>query len=141
MTTPQLVPDLEQDEGCRLTAYQDTVGVWTVGYGHAFVHPSTVWSQAQADAALLADVAHTETLLDAQLPWWRKLDDERQDVIVNMAFNMGVSHLAQFHNTLAAIQRHDWQAAHDGMLASQWAKQVHGRATRLATQMLTGAHP
>ena len=21
-------------EGCKLTAYQDSVGVWTIGYGH-----------------------------------------------------------------------------------------------------------
>ena len=24
----------EQFEGLRLTAYQDSVGVWTIGYGH-----------------------------------------------------------------------------------------------------------
>ena len=24
----------EQFEACRLTAYQDQVGVWTIGYGH-----------------------------------------------------------------------------------------------------------
>jgi len=24
----------EQFEGCKLTAYQDQVGVWTIGYGH-----------------------------------------------------------------------------------------------------------
>ena len=25
---------IEEFEGCRLTAYQDVVGVWTIGYGH-----------------------------------------------------------------------------------------------------------
>jgi lysozyme len=25
---------LKQFEGCRLDAYQDTAGVWTIGYGH-----------------------------------------------------------------------------------------------------------
>ncbi|HDT4264695.1 TPA: lysozyme, partial [Enterobacter kobei] len=24
---------IKQFEGCRLTAYQDSVGVWTIGYG------------------------------------------------------------------------------------------------------------
>lgn len=140
MTTPNLIPDLERDEGCRLSAYQDTRGIWTVGYGHAYVHPGTVWTQTEADAQLAADVAHTEAGLDVHLPWWRSLDDVRQDVLVNMAFNMGVTNLCQFHNTLAAVQRHDWQAAHDGMLASLWAKQVGQRAVRLANQMLTGEH-
>ena len=25
---------IKQFEGCRLKAYQDSVGVWTIGYGH-----------------------------------------------------------------------------------------------------------
>ena len=25
---------IKRFEGCRLTAYQDSVGVWTIGYGH-----------------------------------------------------------------------------------------------------------
>jgi lysozyme len=140
MTTADLIPDLMRDEGCRLTAYQDTLGIWTVGVGHAHVAPGTVWTQAQADAQLAADVASTEASLDIHLPWWRTLDDMRQDVIAEMGFNLGVSALCQFHNTLGAIQRGDWQAAHDGMLASLWARQVGARAVRLADQMLTGIH-
>ena len=46
---PILISDLKRDEGLRLTAYKDTVGVWTVGYGHAHVAPGTVWTQEQAD--------------------------------------------------------------------------------------------
>lgn len=140
MTTANLIPDLEYDEGCRLSAYQDTRGIWTIGYGHAYVHAGTVWTQAQADAQLNIDIAHTEASLDNQLPWWRKLDDVRQDVIAEMAFNMGVTNLCQFHHTLAAMQSGQWQQAHDGMLASLWATQVGQRANRLARQMLTGVH-
>lgn len=140
MTTANLIPDLERDEGLRLTAYQDTVGAWTIGYGHAHVHAGTVWSGETAFAMLRADVAHAEAALDAQLPWWRQLDDVRQDVIANMAFNMGVTTLSQFHNTLAAMKAGDWNKAAAGMLASQWARQVGARATRLAAQMRTGVH-
>jgi len=140
MTSSFLIPDLKQDEGCRLSAYQDTMGIWTVGYGHAYVHPGTVWTQAQADAQLLVDVQAVISSLDIHLPWWTDLADLRHDVLVNMAFNMGVSSLCQFHNTLSAVQSQNWKAAHDGMLASQWASQVKGRAIRLANQMLTDTH-
>lgn len=140
MTSQYLIPDLERDEGCRLSAYQDTRGVWTVGYGHAYVHSGTVWTQAQADAQLQIDVQAVEASLDLHLSWWRSLDDLRQDVCANAAFNMGVTGFCQFHNTLAAVQRHDWQAAHDGLLASLWATQVGQRAVRLAEQMRTGVH-
>lgn len=141
MTTPQLIDDIKRDEGCRLTAYKDTVGVVTVGYGHAHVAPGTVWTQAQADSALDADIAIAVHDLDFRLPWWRKLDDVRQDVLAEMAFNMGVEGLLGFHNTLAFVEAGNYAAASGGMLASKWAKQVGARATRLAAMMRTGARP
>lgn len=40
-------------EGCRLTAYRDIVGVWTIGYGETLgVHEGMVWTQQQADDRL-----------------------------------------------------------------------------------------
>lgn len=140
MTTPHLIEDLKRDEGLRLTAYKDTVGVWTVGYGHAHVAPNTAWSAAQAEAALRDDVRDVFADLDEHLPWWRSLDDLRQDVLANMAFNLGIASLLGFHNTLAAIEAHQWEKAAAGLLASKWAKQVKGRAIRLAEQMRTGVH-
>lgn len=49
----------EQFEGLRLTAYQDSVGVWTIGYGHTGpdVHPGLTITQQQAGALLQQDVA------------------------------------------------------------------------------------
>ena len=141
MTTSFLIDDLKRDEGCRLTAYKDTVGVWTVGYGHAHVAPGTVWTQAQADSALDADIAIAVHDLDFRLPWWRKLDDVRQDVLAEMAFNLGVEGLLGFHNTLALVEAGNYAAASGGLLASRWAKQVGARATRLAAMMKSGARP
>ena len=43
-------------EGCKLTAYQDVVGIWTIGYGRTTnVHPGDV-TQEQADAWLAEEV-------------------------------------------------------------------------------------
>ena len=59
MTTPELIVDLKRDEGCRLTAYKDGGGVWTIGFGHtgAGVAAHLCWTQGEAEAALVADVA------------------------------------------------------------------------------------
>ena len=141
MTTPLLIDDLKRDEGCRLTAYKDTLGVWTVGYGHAHVAPGTVWTQAQADDTLAADIAIAVHDLDFHLPWWRKLDDVRQDVLAELAFNIGVEGLLGFHNTLAFVEAGNYAAASGGLLASRWARQVGARATRLAAMMKSGARP
>jgi lysozyme len=41
----------EKFEGCKLAAYQDQVGVWTIGYGHTrYVHPTDTCTQQQAEA-------------------------------------------------------------------------------------------
>ena len=47
---------LKIDEGCRLTAYQDTVGVWTIGYGHTGgVKKGDKITQKEAEEFLLED--------------------------------------------------------------------------------------
>jgi lysozyme len=47
----------EQFEGLRLTAYQDQVGVWTIGYGHTGpdVHAGLTITQQQANNLLMQD--------------------------------------------------------------------------------------
>ena len=152
MTTPTLLAWLRRDEGLNLRAYPDPVSggaPWTIGYGHTGpeVFPGVVFTLAQAEAALAADVAHAEGLCDRFIPWWRDLNDPRQDVIVTLMFNMGwlspdQKHgLGTFKNTLGAIQRGDYAAGAAGMLKSAWASQVHQRANRLAAVMQTGAYP
>lgn len=50
---------LKRLEGCRLTAYRDDGGVWTIGYGATGtgIQNGTAWTQEQADARLDADLA------------------------------------------------------------------------------------
>lgn len=141
---PLLIAALKQDEGLRLTAYRDTVGVWTVGYGHAHVDPNTVWTQSKAEAQLIEDVAEHNTKLAAAIPWLETLDPVRRRVLQNMAFNLGIGSAASgkgllgFRNTLEFVRTGQYDRAAAGMLASKWAKQVKGRAVRLANEMRTG---
>lgn len=130
-----LQAELMRDEGVRLKPYKDTVGKTTIGVGRNLDDKGI--SRDEAVMLLANDIADAEGLLDRNLPWWTALDGVRQRVLVNMALNLG-GRLLGFKNTLAAIQRHDWQAAHDGMLDSLWARQVGQRAIRLAKMMLTG---
>ncbi len=54
-TVPQTAIDLIKSfEGCRLTAYQDVVGVWTIGYGDTgpSVYAGVTITQAEADRRL-----------------------------------------------------------------------------------------
>ncbi|WP_197328715.1 glycoside hydrolase family protein [Ralstonia syzygii] len=131
---PALLAELSRDEGRRLTPYLDTVGKTTIGVGRNLTDVGI--SDGECDLLLENDVACSIAWLDRNLPWWRNLDGVRQRVIINMAFNMG-GKLLTFMNTLAAMQRGDYAAAADGMLASKWATQVGARAQRLANMMRT----
>lgn len=141
MTTAGLIAlraELRLDEGCRLQAYRDAGGVWTIGYGHTGpeVHGGLVWSQAQAEAQLEADIALVEAECAARLPFWARLDDPRQEVLANLAFNLGIDGLLRWRHTLAAIEAGKYAEAAADILASEpWRTQVGDRADRLADIM------
>lgn len=162
--TADLAADLRRDEGLRLKAYPDPLSAlgramalpasrrshgweslpghpWTVGYGHTGldVGPGTVWTLEKAEATLAKDIEALVAQLDKKLPWWRKLDPVRRDVVANMAFNLGVAGLLTFKNTLARLKAGDYPAAAVGMAASLWAAQVEDRAKRLVAMMRTGS--
>ena len=140
MDRERLLQEIKLDEGCRLLAYKDTEGVWTIGWGHtgAGVGPGVVWSQNMADRVLDHDIDIAVGTLDSHLPWWRDLDDVRQNVLADMCFNMGIVRLMTFKNMLAALEAHNFQTAADQMRLSLWAKQVGDREVRLERMMRSG---
>lgn len=135
-----LLTELRRDEGVRRSAYQDSVGLWTIGVGRLIdAKKGAGLSDDEINYLLLNDVAKVRAELDAAIPWWKTLDPVRQRCLLNMAFNLGVSGLLGFTNTLAAVKAHDWNRAAAGMIASKWSSQVGARAVRLAQMMKTGA--
>ncbi len=152
----RLLADIKAAEGCQLTAYKDTLGNWTIGYGH-LLSPSvdwagTQWTQGQANSVLEFDI-HNKGIVPAQLfQEFQYLDTAaRQNALAEICFNMGAGNFRKFINTRAAIRAKDWSAVRAGLLDSEWAKQVQpnglvdsqgrelaGRATRLADYLFTG---
>ncbi len=128
--------ELLLDEGLKLKPYRCTAGKLTIGVGRNLDDVGI--TRAEALQMLENDIQRTAIELDAKLPWWRSMDEVRQRVILNMAFNLGVPGLLGFKNTLAAVQAGKYEDAAKGMLASRWAGQVGARAQRLAQMMATG---
>ncbi len=130
---------LRLHEGERLKPYRCTAGKLTIGIGRNLEDRGIT---AEESAMLLAnDIAREERELLRALPWVAQLDEVRQRVLLDMSFNMGLGGLLQFKNTLAAIQRGEYQRAAAMMLESRWAGQVGERAQRLSRMMATGATP
>lgn len=135
MNMDKLKAQLTVDEGRKKRMYLDTVGKWTVGVGRNISDRD--FSDDEIDLMLENDIRLIEGQLDKHLPWWRGMNDVRQNVLVNMTF-MGIGKVLGFKNTLAAMKAGQYELASRGMLASLWAKQVGQRAIRLAEMMRKG---
>ena len=136
----ELIRQLKGDEGTRSTVYLDSLGYWTIGVGRLVDSRKTSVGlrQNEIDLMLQNDVDDRINALMKALPWFQNLDDARQGVLLNMAFQLGVAGLLAFKNTLALIEKGDYQGAAAAMLDSKWAQQTFNRAKRLADQMKTG---
>lgn len=134
----QLINSIEHHEGYRDRAYQDTEGVWTIGYGTNLQELRI--DEALARAWLLKDI-DAAGLYAKRFPEYQKLDTlARQNVFTEMVYNMGPSRVAGFRNMLAAIRVGDWDDAAKEMLDSKWARQVGRRAETLAALMKEGRY-
>lgn len=79
-------------EGKRLTAYQCSAGVWTIGYGHTKgVREGDSCTEEQATAWLIDDIRETQTLLAhyVNVP----VSEGEFVALVSLAFNVGVGAL------------------------------------------------
>ncbi|WP_426785273.1 lysozyme [Rahnella variigena] len=96
-------------EGCRLSAYQCSAGVWTNGIGHtAGVKPQTQISERQAAVNLVEDVMRVEKGIARCMPV--AMPQPVYDAVVSFAFNVGVTTACK--STLAFfINKGEWRKA------------------------------
>ena len=80
---------LREFEGCRLEAYQDVAGVWTIGYGHTMgVTPGMKISRQEADDLLADELDTYETAVKRAC---REVPNINQfSAMVVMAYNIGI---------------------------------------------------
>lgn len=134
--------DLIRDEGTgpiikgRLMPYTDTAGYLTLGFGRCIELRGI--SLEEAHYMLMADMHDVLQEMAQAFPWALDMNDTRQSVLASMLFNLGATKLRTFHSTLGAMKAGDYVTAAAQMRQSLWAKQVKGRAVRLAQQMETG---
>jgi len=138
MDDKELSDEIKKHEGFRDTVYIDSVGVPTVGYGHALHEGSRI-------PHLVADLLFEQDFNDAKKDYEILANREglcltplRRGVLINMLFNMGLRRVMGFKKMLAALQADNWDEAAKQMLDSKWAHQVGPRAKDLAEKMRRG---
>lgn len=135
----QITKQLRRDEGVEKSAYQDSLGYWTIGVGRLIdKRKGGRLRDNEIDFLLSNDIDEVEKALEARISFYKGLDEARRGVLLNMAFNLGIDGLLAFKNTLRLVGEGKYKEASVEMLKSKWAAQVGNRAVRLSKQMATG---
>ena len=122
-------------EGFSRYIYLDSVGVRTVGFGRNLDDRGI--SREEAEMLLLNDL-ETSTEEAKKFEFYENLTSNRQDVIVEMIFNLGLTRFKKFKKTIGYINQANHSAAADEMLDSKWADQVGQRAITLSNKFRAG---
>tara|TARA_R100001163_G_C5025462_1_gene167135 strand:+ start:62 stop:490 length:429 start_codon:yes stop_codon:yes gene_type:complete len=136
MDTDRLIEQLKIHEGVRDKVYLDTEGIETIGVGRNLRDKGL--SEDEINYLLMNDIDEFKSKVQDTWDWWDDLDDVRQRVVVDMAFNMGLGGLSKFKKTLGHIESGEYEEASEEMLNSRWAEQVGRRANTLSEMMRTG---
>lgn len=139
-TSAEMRRMISEWEGCKLVAYRDPVGIWTIGVGHTGpeVGPGMRISPQEADDILSKDLARFERAVERLLP---TTTQAQFDALVSFAFNCGEgalrdSTLRKHHNAgnydAASREFQRWNKAGGQVLAGLTRRRA-GEAAVYAT--------
>jgi lysozyme len=95
-------------------AYQDSVGVWTIGYGHtgADVKSGIKWPETKAEQQLKRDLQSAEDRVKSYITKnfpGKNINIMQLKMLTDFAFNLGS--LSKFPKFTAAVVNKDWKTA------------------------------
>lgn len=112
---------LKSFEDCKLTAYKDSAGVWTIGYGHtAGVQSGMKITQEEADRFFAEDVKNIAEKYVNALPAHIYLTQNQFDALCFLVFNTGPSSIAAGTTIRNALAVGNYAKAAEGFLL--WVK-------------------
>lgn len=124
---------LIRHEGMALKPYRCTEGKLTIGCGRNIEENGI--SHREAMFLLNNDIVAVHAECIREFPWFERLSETRQIVILSLAFNMGVPRLKGFKRMIAALESRLYIKAAIEILDSKYARQVGERAIELAEMM------
>ncbi len=130
--TEQLIA---RHEGFRNTLYTCPAGKKTIGYGFNLDAGMT---EEEAMVLLRLKINHIRERLSYAIISFNSLSARRQDVLVSMAYNLGMKGLLAFRKMLAAINEGNFSRAKMELLDSNAARELHNRYAELAEMMENG---
>lgn len=125
---------IQRHEGLKLKPYNCPDGKLTIGYGRNL--EETGLTMAEAYMLMRNDIGRIRSAL-SKLLWFTHLSPVRQDVVIDMVFNLGLYGFLKFEKTIASLKKGDYDTAAEEMKDSKWYKDVGNRAEELIQMMVT----
>lgn len=121
---------IKRHEGYRQFPYRCTAGALTIGIGRNL--DANGITEEEAEYLCFNDIMKVLMALESHLLYWDEIPVVIQEVLINMAFQMGIQGLLGFRRTLGHIKDKNYVKASEEMLNSRWASQTPNRAKELA---------
>lgn len=132
---------LIKHEGMRLKPYEDVLTEdITIGVGRNL--DSLGLTEDEVMYLLNNDIVRRDKELLNSFKWYPELCRARQDAMINLCFNLGITRLLTFKKALQAMEDKDYSKAAIEFLDSKWATQVGvTRSNDIALMIRTGKYP
>ena len=130
---------IADDEGFRSSLYSDSRGFPTIGFGFNLSTTEIPLSIALDWLDyLLSKIEHDLCSYPMLSNIWPNLSDARKYVLINMAYQMGIGGLLNFHGMIKGLADRNYLLAAAEMKDSIWYREFPGRANRLVNIMISG---
>lgn len=145
-----IIKRLEFHESCILKPYYCPTGHLTLGIGHNIDARAFTNEEKKAigdwKKGITKNMAYMICRNDVNiclnqlktLPFWNRLDLERQYALLDMCFQLGFNGLCGFKKMLEAMRWGKWDKAAAECLNSDYARQTPARAKRIASLIKEG---
>jgi lysozyme len=121
-----LIQSIKESEGYRGMPYDDHLGNPTIGFG-------TLLPLNEVEATIL--LKHRLDVMRARVAsnWnaYNRMPDNVKAMVLEMAYQLGVSGFFKFKKMIRALEKNDWQTAYDEGIASLWHEQTPKRSERV----------
>lgn len=118
MKIQELKESIKLSETLSLKPYVCPAGKLTIGYGRNLQDSGI--TKFESELLLENDLFDIKLKLEDTFDWYKNLDDVRQNVIIEMVYNMGLRNFTKFKKTIEYLKQKQYLNASVEMLDSKW---------------------
>jgi len=109
-----------------------------LGVGRNISESGLGLTEDEIDFLLINDITRVKQELTDTYFWFPALNEARQDAMIDICFNLGLTRLRGFVKAIEAMSREQFDIAADEFMDSRWATQVGNRAVEVTEMIRTG---